>query len=79
MLIELTTPTIAKIVIGTAKIHRPIGRQPMRSPTDVSSTPAPQIIRAEATIWIANFTRGEMSATSSHMPTAMTIESANRK
>ena len=33
----------------------------------------------EATIWITNFTRGEMSVTSSHMPTAMMIDNARRK
>ena len=79
MLTEFTTPTIANTVMGMAKIHNPMGRHPRRSPTERSSTPAPQIMIAEATIWIANLRRGEISATSSHMPIAMMIDSAKMK
>ncbi len=60
MFTAFTTPTIANIVIGTAKIQSPIGRHPRRSPTERSSTPAPQIMMAEATISIRNFNRGDL-------------------
>ena len=77
MLIAFTTPTMAKTVSGIENLERPMERQPSKSPTDDSCTPAPKIINPDATIWIfRNFTRGEISATSSHMPTAMTMESA---
>jgi hypothetical protein len=79
MLIELTTPTTAKTVIGTAKIQRPMLPVPKRSPTVRNSTPAPPIMMAEATIWIANLSRGDTSVTSSQRPTAMMTDRARRK
>ena len=73
MLTELTTPTMAKMVTGATSHARPTVRHPRDLPA-AQLHPAPQSMIAEAAIWIPNFMRGDISATSSQQPMAITIE-----